>query len=88
MKNNLEWFGGEVGKVIGDAIDIVSWSDSFRVGDTPTVLYLIDPDNDLDDPSKGSWGGRYTRPFPHSRPNFWTGITGGYGYAAIRNAQL
>eukprot|EP00958_Prasinococcus_capsulatus_P014533 scaffold1534_cov391-Prasinococcus_capsulatus_cf.AAC.5 len=88
MKNSLEALGGKVGKVIGDAIDVVSWSNSFRVGDTPTVLYLIDPSNDLDDPGKGalaihlnviagSWAGRYMRPYPDAHPNFWTGITGG-----------
>jgi len=30
------------------------WAQYFRVGDTPTVLYLVDPANNLDDPCN-SW---------------------------------
>jgi len=52
------------------------WARYFRVGDTPTVLYLIDPDNDLDDPTRGSWAGRFLKPFPEERPNYYTDHNG------------
>lgn len=49
-----------------------AWAQYFRVGDTPTVLYLIDPENDLDDPTQGSWAGKFKKPFPKARPNYFT----------------
>ena len=61
-------------------IGTVSWADNFRAGDTPTVLYMIDPTHDLDDPTQSSWAGKYTRPFPETRPNYWIGITGGHDW--------
>lgn len=48
----------------------------FRAGDTPTVLYLIDPSNQLTNPAQGSWAGAFTRPFPSQRPNYWTDVAG------------
>ena len=73
-KDDLKSYGGNLGKVITDAIAKVTWANGFRAGDTPTVLYLMDPNNDFNNPGKGSWAGRFHRPFPGSRPNFWTGI--------------
>ncbi|MBT9310744.1 PKD domain-containing protein [Leptothoe kymatousa] len=49
----------------------------FRALDTNSLLYLLDPANDLDDPTKGSWAGRYVSPFP-DRPNYYIGIDGGF----------
>ncbi len=48
------------------------WAQYFRVGDTPSVLYLIDPNHNRDDPTQSSWAGRYKNPFPDSRPNYYT----------------
>ncbi|NKB65858.1 MAG: DUF1593 domain-containing protein [Candidatus Latescibacteria bacterium] len=78
LKEDLAAFGGDLGQHIKDVIGSVDWADNFRAGDTPTVLYLIDPDHDLDDPTVPSWAGRYMQPFPLERPNYWTDITGGY----------
>ena len=71
-------FGGALGRHMNNATmrEDRMWANYFRVGDTPTVLYLIDPQNDLDDPSKGSWAGRYIQPFPELRPNYWTDYNG------------
>ena len=52
------------------------WAQYFRVGDTPSVLYLIDPDNNFDDPTLGSWAGKFTKPFPDERPNYYTDYNG------------
>ncbi len=68
---------GALGSYISYVVAGIDWAQYFRVGDTPTVLYLIDPGNDYDDPSKGSWAGRFTRPLPETRPNYWTGVDGG-----------
>ena len=77
LKQDLAACGGELGQHIADVISSVPWADNFRAGDTPSVLYLIDPDNNKDDPSEISWAGRFIQPFPKTRPNYWTGITGG-----------
>lgn len=63
--------------------DRVKWAWYFRAGDTPTVLYMIDPENNFDDPSYGSWAGIFQQPFPETRPNYWTNVTGesGFDYA-------
>jgi len=77
--------GGHLGKQMMEAVseDRVKWAYYFRAGDTPTVLYLVDPDNDLDDPGKGSWAGIFRQPFPETRPNYWTNDVGesGFDYA-------
>ena len=49
----------------------------FRSLDTNSLLYLLDESNNLDDPTQGSWAGRYYSPFP-DRPRYYTGIDGGY----------
>jgi hypothetical protein len=67
---------GHLGKHLKDVVKNEPWAQYFRVGDTPTVLYLIDPANDLDDPTAGSWAGRFTKPFPDERPNYFTDYNG------------
>jgi hypothetical protein len=67
---------GSLGQHMKDVVKNEPWAQYFRVGDTPSVLYLIDPDNDLDDPTKGSWAGRFTKPFPEERPNYYTDYNG------------
>lgn len=78
LKEDLANCGGQLGRHISDVIDTVPWADNFRAGDTPSVLYMIDPGHDLDDPTQFSWAGRYVKPFPKTRPNYWTGIDGGH----------
>lgn len=77
LKEDLAHYGGELGQHIKDVIATVAWARNFRAGDTPSVLYLIDPDHDVDDPGNPSWAGQFTQPFPEKRPHFWTGVTGG-----------
>lgn len=80
LKEDLAACGGNLGQHISDVIDTVPWADNFRAGDTPTVLYMIDPDHDLNIPTETSWAGRYVKPFPKARPNYWTGINGGHDW--------
>jgi hypothetical protein len=67
---------GSMGAFIKTATKGHDWAQYFRVGDTPSVLYLIDPLNDLDDPTIGSWAGKFKKPFPDKRPNYWTDDNG------------
>ena len=67
---------GAMGQHIKTVVKHHPWAQYFRVGDTPTVLYMIDPANDLDDPTKGSWAGLFTQPFPKQKPNYYTDDSG------------
>ena len=67
---------GSMGKFIKTATMGHDWAQYFRVGDTPSVLYLIDPDNDIEDPERGSWAGKFKKPFPDKRPSYWTDDNG------------
>lgn len=71
---------GEMGNHMAEVVKNQQWARYFRVGDTPTVLYVIDPKNDLDDPSKGSWAGKFINPFPEKRPNYFTDFNGTVGW--------
>jgi len=53
-----------------------AWAQYFRVGDTPSVLYLIDPQHDADNPEASSWAGLFRKPFPGSRPHYYTDDNG------------
>lgn len=61
---------GNLGYYIGDVVQSHKWAHYFRAGDTPTLLYLLQ-DIDHDDPAQFTWGGRFIRPFPEKRPNYW-----------------
>ncbi len=63
---------GSLGAHMGEVVKNVEWARYFRVGDTPTVLYVIDPQNDLNNPEKSSWAGKFIKPFPNLRPNYYT----------------
>lgn len=76
MLEHIAQFGA-LGKYIKDVVMPHKWAHYFRVGDTPSLLYLLDPHIDLDDPTQASWAGRYVQPFP-DRPHYYTGIDGGY----------
>jgi hypothetical protein len=67
---------GSMGAFIKTATKGHDWAQYFRVGDTPTVLYLIDPANNIEDPGHGSWAGKFKKPFPEKRPNYWTDDNG------------
>ena len=75
MLQNLSRYGA-MGAHMKTVVKEKAWAQYFRVGDTPTVLYLIDPDNKLDDPTLGSWAGRFTKPFPEEKPHYYTDDSG------------
>jgi hypothetical protein len=67
---------GALGQHMLDVTINEPWARYFRVGDTPTVLYVIDPDNNPADPTLGSWAGKFVKPFPQERPNYYTDESG------------
>jgi hypothetical protein len=67
---------GALGKHMKEVVKNETWAQYFRVGDTPSVLYVIDPGHNLDDPTQGSWAGKFKKPFPKSRPNYYTDENG------------
>jgi hypothetical protein len=75
MFEKLSHFG-ELGKHIKFVTKEHSWAQYFRVGDTPSVLYLIDPSHNPDDPTQSSWAGKFKKPFPQDRPNYFTDDNG------------
>ncbi|KPA09095.1 signal peptide protein [Candidatus Magnetomorum sp. HK-1] len=52
---------------------------TIKMGDTPSVLYLISPIlgnvGNWDDPTSESWGGKFKK-VAHDHPNYWTCIHG------------
>jgi hypothetical protein len=40
-----------------------------KMGDTPSVLFLLN--GDADRPEAEHWGGSFSRPFPDKRPTYW-----------------
>ena len=67
---------GALGNHIKEVVENQEWAQYFRVGDTPTVLYVIDPDHNLSDPTEPSWAGAFKKPFPEKRPNYYTDHNG------------
>ena len=67
---------GAMGRQIKDVTKNHDWAQYFRVGDTPTVTYLIDPGHNVNDPESSSWAGRFKRPFPEERPYYFTDDNG------------
>lgn len=63
---------GNLGQHMREVVKNQSWARYFRVGDTPTVLYVIDQAHNLDDPTQGSWAGQFAQPFPENKPNYYT----------------
>lgn len=70
MLKKLSVFGS-LGQHMKECVKNESWAQYFRVGDTPTVLYVIDPNHNLDNPIESSWAGKFTKPFPATRPNYY-----------------
>jgi hypothetical protein len=75
MLEKLSVFGS-LGQHLKEVVRKEAWAQYFRVGDTPSVLYVIDPDNNLDDPTWGSWAGKFTKPFPDERPSYYADYNG------------
>ncbi len=67
---------GALGRHMKEVVKNQPWAQYFRVGDTPSVLYVIDPNHDLDDPTQQSWAGKFIKPFPNERPNYYTDFNG------------
>ncbi|WP_209332553.1 nucleoside hydrolase-like domain-containing protein [Lunatimonas salinarum] len=67
---------GMMGKHLQEVVKKEAWAQYFRVGDTPSVLYVISPHHPLDDPTQSSWAGKFQRPFPDARPNYFTDYSG------------
>jgi hypothetical protein len=80
-KGPTEMFGllqayGAMGAQIKVVTKRHKWAQYFRVGDTPTVTYMIDTSHDLSNPKSSSWAGKFKRPFPKDRPNYYTDDNG------------
>ncbi len=75
MFNKLSEFGA-MGNHLKEVTKNQEWAQYFRVGDTPSVLYVIDPTHNPDDPAKSSWAGKFKKPFPEKRPNYYTDDNG------------
>ena len=75
MFNKLSTYG-EMGQHIKFVTKNHEWAQYFRVGDTPSVLYVIDPTHNIDDPTESSWAGKFKKPFPEERPNYYTDDNG------------
>ncbi|MBD1911013.1 MULTISPECIES: nucleoside hydrolase-like domain-containing protein [unclassified Leptolyngbya] len=68
---------GALGRNIWDVVQPFEWARYFRAGDTPSLLYVLDPNHSRDKPTQGSWAGQFYQPFPETRPNYYTDIHGG-----------
>jgi hypothetical protein len=62
---------GALGYHIWDVVQPFGWANYFRAGDTPTLLYLLEPAVDINNPATSSWAGKFVRPYPEERPNYW-----------------
>jgi hypothetical protein len=67
---------GSLGNHMKEVVKNEAWAQYFRVGDTPSVLYVIDPGHDLDDPTQSNWAGKFIKPFPTNRPNYYADFNG------------
>ncbi len=71
---------GVLGHYIWECVQAWEWAHYFRAGDTPSLLYLLEPGVDIDDPRQSSWAGKFTHPFPEKRPNYWIDDAGNEGW--------
>jgi hypothetical protein len=71
MFEKLKSFGA-MGRHFEEVTENEPWARYFRVGDTPSVLYVIDPRGQQDDPTRSSWAGRFRRAQPKQRPHYFT----------------
>ncbi len=73
MLNKLTVYGN-LGKHLKEVVKNEAWAQYFRVGDTPSVLYVIDTEHPIEDPTQSSWAGRFFQPFAQTKPNYYTDI--------------
>jgi hypothetical protein len=67
---------GQMGAYMKTIVTNFSWAQYFRAGDTPTVLYLIDKNHNKDLPEQGGWTGNFIKPFPETKPHYYTDASG------------
>ncbi|MEO0895645.1 MAG: nucleoside hydrolase-like domain-containing protein [Bacteroidota bacterium] len=67
---------GSLGQHMQEVVKTKAWAQYFRVGDTPSVLYVIDDNHNINDPTTSSWAGKFMRPFPIKRPHYFTDFFG------------
>jgi hypothetical protein len=67
---------GEMGQHMQFVTKDHPWAQYFRVGDTPSVLYLLNPAHNPDHPTQSSWAGKFKKPFPQERPHYYTDDNG------------
>jgi hypothetical protein len=67
---------GALGQHMQEVVKNQEWARYFRVGDTPSVLYVIDSMHNPDDPTQSSWAGKFIKPLPDARPNYYTDFSG------------
>jgi len=67
---------GALGQHMVDVTKNEPWARYFRVGDTPSVLYVIDPGLNLDDPTQSSWAGKFRNALPEERPDYYADHNG------------
>jgi len=75
MLNKLAVYGN-LGRHIREVVKNQGWAQYFRAGDTPSLLYVIDRGHDLNDPRQSSWAGKFVKPFPQQKPNYYTDFAG------------
>ena len=75
MFEELSQFGA-MGRQIKSVTSNHDWAQYFRVGDTPSVLYVIDPTHDVNKPEINNWAGTFKKAFPIKRPNYYTDHNG------------
>ncbi len=67
---------GALGNHLKEVVKNEAWAQYFRVGDTPSVLYVIDPGHHLNEPTQSSWAGKFFKPFPEKRPKYYADWNG------------
>ncbi|MEL6254632.1 MAG: nucleoside hydrolase-like domain-containing protein [Bacteroidota bacterium] len=75
MMDQLQEYGA-MGAHFKQVTDKHKWAQYFRAGDTPSVLYLLDPNHNPNDPTTSSWAGQFAHPFPEKKPNYYTDFNG------------
>jgi len=67
---------GNLGRHMKEVVKNESWAQYFRAGDTPSLLYVIDRGHDKNNPCQSSWAGKFVKPFPEKKPNYYTDDAG------------
>lgn len=62
---------GALGFNIWQVVQSKNWAHYFRAGDTPSLLYLLEPGANIDNPRESTWAGKFVKPYSKTRPNYW-----------------